>query len=490
MTNRATVVISGRGRHGEGIASHQGQEIYVPQALPGETLEVAIGAPFAPNSKRCPGTILKVITPSPYRVTPEEQARACPHYARCGGCQLTHVSPEGQLAYKRADIVAALSAVVAPEQADLLVRLVVPTTQRPCRFKSIRYAAPRNPNMLSPLALGFYAAGSHDLVPVTHCPLEPERFGVVAAALEQVLNELALPCYDEANAAIKAAASNAAAPKGAPRAAAVRALQLRLGDDNAVSACLIMAGRLNEVQRSTLRARAQALGLESLTVGYNDQVGNALFTRDLELIAGSAAISKTLLWARFAVYPNTFLQVNYEICTKLYQAAIEHCAKAQTHRRALDLCCGVGTMTLALAQHFEQVLGVEIVADAITAAQANAQANGLSARCDFIAQDMTQVLPQLIYEQKQARKQGQDDQRISAIIADPARVGLGAPNAQLLAQIPGPCQLALIFCALPALKRDLPPLLQGGFSIDYVQGFDMFPGSQHVETLVCLSKAR
>lgn len=480
MTNRATVVITGRGRHGEGIASYQGKDIYVPQALLGETLEVAIGAPFAPNSKRCPGTILKVITPSPYRVAPEDQARACPHYARCGGCQLTHVSAEGQLAYKRADIVTTLKAVVDPNQADSLVRPVVPTTQRPCRFKSIRYAAPRNPNRLSPLALGFYATGSHDLVPVTHCPLEPERFGEVAAALEQALNELALPCYDEAQ---------AAATQGAKRAAAVRALQLRLGDDNAVSACLIMAGRLNEAQRSTLRATAHALGLESLTVGYNDQVGNALFTRDLELIAGSAAISKTLLGAHFAVYPNTFLQVNYEICTKLYQAAIEHCAKAQTQQRALDLCCGVGTMTLALAQHFEQVLGVEIVADAITAAQANAQANGLSARCDFIAQDMTQVLPQLIYEQKQARKQGQDDQRISAIIADPARVGLGAPNAQLLAQIPGPCQLALIFCALPALKRDLPPLLQGGFSIDYVQGFDMFPGSQHVETLVCLSKA-
>ena len=481
MTNRATVVISGRGRHGEGIASHQGKDIYVPQALLGETLEVAIGAPFAPNSKRCPGTILKIITPSPYRVTPEEQARACPHYARCGGCQLTHVSPEGQLAYKRADIVAALSAVVAPKQADLLVRPVVPTTQRPCRFKSIRYAAPRNPNRLSPLALGFYAAGSHDLVPVTKCPLEPERFGVVAAALEQALNELALPCYDEAQ---------AAATQGTKRAAAVRALQLRLGDDNAVSACLIMAGRLNEAQRSTLRATAHAMGLESLTVGYNDQVGNALFTRDLELIAGSAAISKTLLGARFAVYPNTFLQVNYEICTKLYQAAIEHCAKAQTQQRALDLCCGVGTMTLALAQHFEQVLGVEIVADAIAAAQANAQANGLSARCDFRAADITQVLPKLIYEQKQARKLGRDEQLISAIIADPARVGLGVANAQLLAQIPGPCQLALIFCALPALKRDLPPLLQGGFSIDYVQGFDMFPGSQHVETLVCLSKAR
>ena len=67
-------------------------------------------------------------------------------------------------------------------------------------------------------------------------------------------------------------------------------------------------------------------------------------------------------------------------------------------------------------------------------------------------------------------------------------MGLGEANAKLLGKVPGPCRLAVIFCALTALKRDLPLLLKGGFKLDYVQGFDMFPGSQHVETLVCLTK--
>ena len=453
-----TVTITGRDRHGVGIAVSEGKQIYVPQALVGEVMEVEVGAPFTPKSARCPGTIKEILKPSPYRVEPQQH---CLYAGRCGGCQLPHVSYEGQLAYKRADIVAAVSTALGQDAEDL-VRPLVPTSTRPCRFKSIRYAASQE-GARPPLRLGFYAPNSHDLVPIAACPLEPERFAQVAHSLEATLNELSIPSYDE----LKPQAETA-----------VRALQLRGGDANSVSAYLIMTGRLSATQRQALERKAQELGLESLAVGYNNAPGNALFTRAVELIAGSEAITKTLLGARFAVYPNTFLQVNYEICIKLYEAAIAHCAQAQSHDLALDLCCGVGTMSLALAQYFEQVVGVEIVAESIAAAKANATANGLAHKCDFIAADMTKALPELI-----KRK------HINAIIADPARVGLGEANAKLLGKVPGPCRLAVIFCALTALKRDLPLLIKGGFKLDYVQGFDMFPGSQHVETLVCLTKA-
>ena len=454
-----TVTITGRDRHGVGIAVLEGKQIYVPHALEGEVMIVKVGAPFTPKSERCPGTIVEILEPSPYRVEPKQH---CAYAGRCGGCQLPHVSYDGQLAYKRADIVAAISAVVGDKTAETLVHPMVPTTARPCRFKSIRYASSQEAAR-TPLRLGFYAPNSHDLVPIAACPLEPERFAQVAQGLEAALNELKLPSYDEIS------------PKAET---SVRALQLRGGDNDSVSAYLIMTGHLTDAQRAALQRTAQDLKLESLTVGYNNAPGNALFTREVELIAGAESITKTLLGARFAVYPNTFLQVNYEICTKLYEAAIAHCAAAQNHHLALDLCCGVGTMSLALAQHFDQVIGVEIVAESIAAAKANATANGLAQNCDFIAADMTKALPKLI-----------KNQQINAIIADPARVGLGAANAQLLGQVPGPCRLAVIFCALTALKRDLPLLLKGGFKLDYVQGFDMFPGSQHVETLVCLTKA-
>ena len=188
-----TVTITGRDRHGVGIAVSEGKQIYVPQALVGEVMEVAIGAPFTPKSARCPGTIKEILKPSPYRVEPQQH---CLYAGRCGGCQLPHVSYEGQLAYKRADIVAAVSTALGQDAEDL-VRPLVPTSTRPCRFKSIRYAASQE-GARTPLRLGFYAPNSHDLVPIATCPLEPERFAQVAQGLEATLKRQRLSDYDRA----------------------------------------------------------------------------------------------------------------------------------------------------------------------------------------------------------------------------------------------------------------------------------------------------
>ena len=134
----------------------------------------------------------------------------------------------------------------------------------------------------------------------------------------------------------------------------------------------------------------------------------------------------------------------------------------QGRGKAIDLCCGVGTMTLALADHFDEVTGVEIVQSSIDAAKENAQRNGIS-NVSFIASDMSKALPKLLSKDMLSD--------VKAVIADPARAGIGANNAALLAKIKGPCKVSMIFCSLKALKRDLTPLLLGGFKIDYVQGF-------------------
>ena len=132
-------------------------------------------------------------------------------------------------------------------------------------------------------------------------------------------------------------------------------------------------------------------------------------------------------------------------------------------------------MSLFLASHFKQVIGIEIVEDAISAAKENADLNGIN-NVSFIASDLKKILPSLINE------------NVKAVIADPARAGLGEANCRALNRLKGNVKLALIFCSLTALKRDLPVLLKGGWKINNVQGVDMFPHSTHVETLVLLSK--
>ena len=495
--DHVVVTVQKQSPQGEGIAFCGDKEIYIPLGLCGEEVEVELGEPFARGSKRCPGKVLRYLKPSAQRVDAADYE--CAAYEQCGGCQLMHVQYKEQLRLKQSDIAAALREVEAAVGRDLEIERclheVVPCNVRPCRFKSLRYFA-SDPQHQGQLDLGFYTARSHELVAVESCPLEPARFATLSQSLLQCCRELQLPAYDEG-----AAAASAAAGAGAVTAVAadaqgqLRALLLRQGDGDEILGCLIVSGPLPDAAKQALAQWAEREKVTSFSLGYNSKAGNALFTADIELLHGKAGITKTLMGLKFNVFVPTFLQVNYEICEQLYQAAIAHCVAGHDAENssssssseassdvALDLCCGVGTMTLALAQHFAHVVGVEIVPEAISAAADNAQLNCIT-NTRFIAADLQQVLPRLLKEQKQQGKQ------VRAIIADPARVGLGEANVKALAAVAGPCKLSLIFCALPALKRDLPELLKRGFKIDYVQGFDMFPYSSHVETLVLLSKS-
>lgn len=531
MAEHRTVTISKLSPLGEGIAFDAGAEIYVPYALVGEKLEVEIGEPFAAGSKRRPGKIIKLLEPSYVR---QEQV-GCRHFAECGGCQLMHLKYEAQIQSKQQAITDAVAKALdnlqnTEQKAQLmsnLPQLIQPvvTMQNPLnhssRSKSIRYFA-QHPEL--GLQSGFFAPRSHSLVPIEDCVLEPEVFSTIALQLTQLLAQAGCKAYEDtlkeqvdlavSKECLYQATSTEHAPQASKAASTehlsqaasngtlVRALIMRKGDDNQLLVCLLTASLLSDELKHQLKLFAQEHEITSLYTGLNIKAGNALFTDELELIAGQPWICKSILGQHFNVGPNTFLQVNYEMCEKLYATAVGHCAAQNLMTKdaensehvehcsagaessgaessvALDLCCGVGTMSLALARYFKHVIGVDIVENSIKAAEENAANN--EQQVSFIAGDLSKILPSLIkpYAQKQVR----------AVIADPARVGIGEDNARLLSKIHGPCRISLIYCALNALQRELPVFLKGGFKIDKIQGFDMFPHSTHIETLVCLSK--
>lgn len=522
---RLTVTVSALSPYGEGIAVADGKEIYLPQTMIGEVLEVEVGEPFTPNSKRCPGKVLRFIKADPHHVLPEHYE--CAFYGRCGGCQLQHVSYEQQVAVKQQAIASALNEVeqqVGPEcKLQGALAALVTCTSRPCRFKSLRYFGTDEHGVLT---LGFYAGRSHEVVPVDSCPLEPERFGELSQSLLKLCQDLHLAAYQEpaptpvgrkgkskgktqeqaaVSAATEPAATSVAQTMSQPQ---LRALLWREGDDGAILGCLVLTQQPADNIEQALRDWAQAHHVQSMALSVNNSSGNALHMTVSKSLVGAEGITKTLLGQKFQVQAPTFLQVNYEVCERLYQAAIAHCVQQKKEQAAvlrtgagavtaadgagasadgmvsgvaLDLYCGVGTMTLGLAPHFTQVWGVEVVSPSIAAAQANAAANGMS-NTHFVVADVATELPRLLTQLKR------EALPLKAIIADPSRAGLGAA-VKALAAVKGPCQLSLVFCALTALKRDLPPLLKAGWQLNKVQGFDMFPHSQHVETLVCLSKS-
>lgn len=487
MSQVSLVTVAELSPKGEGIAFDSGREIYIENVLVGEQLEVEVGEPFVVGSKRCPGTVVRIVKPSTDRCSSIE----CEYYGKCGGCALQHMTYEAQLRLKQADIKAAMEGVVATlkrpdllssDELDSLIKPTYECTSRPCRFKSIRYFA-TNPQT-NVLELGFYASRTHDLVAIDSCPLEPESFSPICTAILGTCRTLGLQAYDAATVSTKAPAITTGSTSVDASKALLKAVQLRQCDEG-VAVLLIALHALSDEQERALVATATELKLASFYVGINTQEGNSLYCNEVKLLAGAERLTKRIAGKDFYVGPQTFMQVNYDVCEQLYSAAVAHCASATSNSTgsaatALDLCCGVGTMTLALSDHFEHVTGVEIVQSSIDAAKENAERNGIT-NVSFIASDLSKALPSLLTKDKLSS--------IKAVIADPARAGIGASNAALLAKLPAPCKVSMIFCSLKAVKRDLPPLLKGGFKIDYVQGFDMFPSSVHIETLVCLSKS-
>lgn len=498
MAEHQTLTISKLSPLGEGIAYTDTSEVYIPYALPGEVFEVEVGEPFARGSKRCPGKVIKLLQAAAERV---EQV-PCEHFEQCGGCQLMHVQYASQLELKQKDLKQAIVKALEhlPEskdkeqlRADVMGKLQsvegMPESKlSACRFKSIRYFAQTNEGLKS----GFFAPRSHNLVPISHCYLEPEIFSSIALELTSLLEQSACVAYSSMSelkqgiANVESTSDMSTSFMSKSDATQVRALVLRAGDNNQLLMYLIVASAVSAELKLKLQEFAKTHQITSFYIGYNQREGNALFTDKLELVYGEPWITKTILDNHYKIGPNTFLQVNYEMCEKLYAAAVGHCvqnAQEQTHSLepasvALDLCCGVGTMSLVLAQHFKHVIGVDIVEDSIKAAYENALANGKEV--SFIAGDLGKVLPSLI--------KPYDKKRVQAVISDPARVGIGEENARLLSKIKGPCKISLIYCALNALQRELPIFLKGGFKVEKIQGFDMFPYSKHIETLVCLSK--
>lgn len=434
---------------GVGIAYADNLELYLENALIGEEAEAEIGAPFAAGSKRCPGKVIKLIRRSPDRVTP-----FCPHFGSCGGCALQHLSLDGQHAYKMDLIKEALREIGADEK--LLKPFRKGSADRACRGKSLRAFAK---NADGKIIAGFYKPRSHEVLEISECPLEEPA---IKAPLEELLRFLnshkdLFTVFDENS-----------------HEGLLRHVLLRSGGPGSleVMVVLIAAYRPEPHSLSLLKEFARR-AKRPFYLCINSSLGNDALSADMTDLSGCGPLAVQILDLNFEVFPNSFLQVNLSECEYLYEEAIKHCGSG---RKALDLCCGVGTMTLLLAKRFSKVLGIEIVAQAIAAAKENAERNGID-NASFKVLDI-----------KDSRKFITDPD-LEAIIADPSRRGLGREAVKALIAAKRPLKLVLIFCALKALKRDLPPLLQAGYKIERVQGVDLFPHSVHLETLVLLSRS-
>ncbi|MGN0902561.1 MAG: class I SAM-dependent RNA methyltransferase, partial [Succinivibrio sp.] len=238
---------------------------------------------------------------------------------------------------------------------------------------------------------------------------------------------------------------------------------------------VVVADNLKDDLKAKIVSVLKPFSINSVYLNINKTIGNRILGNTLEKLHGLDFIDVELCGFNYRVGPKTFLQVNYPVASKLYKDAVDFVGNDE-NAEALDLCCGVGTMTLMLSKHFKSVTGIEVVSSSIEAAKENAAINGID-NASFVLGDIREKIGELA-----------KIQNIKGIICDPSRVGIGESACKTLSEISGPVKLSYIFCSLKALERDIRTLTDSGFKIEAVKGYDMFPYTMHVETAVFLSK--
>ncbi|WP_329758695.1 23S rRNA (uracil(1939)-C(5))-methyltransferase RlmD [Allisonella histaminiformans] len=440
------VSITDLGIHGEGIGKVNGFTVFVPGALPGERAEVRI---IRVKKSYATGKLVTLKEQTPHRVKPE-----CPVYDRCGGCQISHISYEEQLAIKHHSVVSVIERIAGEDGS--LVEPVIPAAH-PFGYRN-KMAIPAGFVKGVP-SLGYYRQGTHDIVPTAFCNIQKEENNELLRFAAEFIRRHSISCYNEKTG------------KGS-----LRHVMGRVGDDGKLMVVLITATRDLPCEEAWVKEMTEALPfVVSIYHNVQDRKGNVILGKTIRKLYGSDTLKASIGALQFEVSPYSFFQVHKEQAEVLYSKALEF-AQLTGKETVIDAYCGTGTISLYLAQKAKHVLGIEIVPAAIEDAKKNAVRNHVD-NADFLAADAGVIMPKLY-------KQGT---RPDVIVMDPIRAGCSEDVLKAAAGMQ-PERIVYVSCGPSTFARDAKILSQLGYKLKKVQPVDMFPQTTHVELVALLER--
>ena len=432
---------------GQGIAKIEGCTVFVPNAIVGEVCTVRIekvGKTWAS------GKIDRLLTKSPHRIN-----RDCPVAKQCGGCDFRHMDYAEELRLK-ADRVRQALCRLGGEAVDSVPIAAAPT-DRAYRNKA-QYPVSADG---SRVYAGFFRAGTHQVVENTRCQILPEETDAVKDAVIRHANRFGISAYDEATG------------KGLLRHIYVR----RGAVSRQLLVCLVINGRALPHGAELIGELKKIPGFTTLVLSVNTRRGNGILGQEFIPLDGDGTITDTLCGLEFRLSPRTFYQVNHDQAERLYAMAIEQAQITKTDL-VLDLYCGAGTITLAMARAAGKVIGVEIEPQAVADARDNARRNGIE-NAEFLCADAGSA----------AQTLADSGVTPDVITVDPPRKGLSADAIDAIAKM-APPRVVYISCDPATLARDVALLKQHGYRFESARACDLFPRCAHVETVVLLSQQR
>lgn len=437
-------VIDGYTAEGAGVCRADGMAVFVPGAISGERCRVRIVKALKNYAF---GRLEEVLVPSPHRITPD-----CPHFPLCGGCNFRHMDYEEELRQKAERVRDALQRIGGFE---IDTPEVVPSPET-CGYRN-KAQFPLG-TVDGHAVFGFYGSRSHRLIPLKDCALGRPEAVELARAVCRWADENSVPVYDEATGQ-----------------GLLRHVYVRSGAGHHLT--VVVTKKPKAAKLLSAYAQAACPGLSGVVLNYNPEPGNRVLGTRCETLWGEDALTDTLLGNTYRLSPLSFYQVNKAQAEQLYTAAAELSGLDGT-QDALDLYCGVGTITLTLAPRCRQIVGVEIVPEAVKDARDNAARNGVE-NTRFICGDAGTA----------AQALSEEGFSPEVIVCDPPRKGLDAACISAIETL-APKNIVYISCDCASLARDARLLKEKGWDLTAVRAFDLFPRTAHVETVVLMSRVK
>ena len=436
---------------GSGVAhSSEGEAVFVPGTAPGDEAQVRI---VKDCGRYAFGILDKLLTPSPDRI-PVDCAVAGP----CGGCSLRHLDYAAELRAKQESVADAFRRIGG---LDVPVLDALPSPEVDRYRNKVQFPVGRDKDGAP--CIGFYAGRTHRIVPCPDCKLQPGVLNDIGNTLCAFFAAHGIQPYDEERG------------KGL-----VRHIFLRRGAHSGqIMVCLVCTRpKLPHSDELVALLREKFRDIATILINVNAKKTNVILGEESVTLYGPGCIEDTLCGVPVRLGPLSFYQVNTLAAERLYGVAAEY-AQLEPDDVLLDLYCGMGTIGLSMAGHGRELIGVEIIPEAIDSAKANAARMGdaVAAKSRFFCADAGEAAARLAAE----------GLRPDVIMLDPPRKGCDETTLSAVVQM-SPRRVVYVSCNPSTAARDAAWLGQHGYRAEKVQPVDLFPRTKHVECVIALSK--
>ena len=435
--NIYSAVIEGYSSDGTGIARIEGMVVFVKGGIRGEQVEVYIEH-IGHNAAW--GHIERLTEAAPARVEPD-----CPYYGECGGCQFRHMTYAEELEAKKARVQDALTRIGS---TDVTVS-AIHGAEIPERYRNkVQFPVGGS-------AVGYYKGRTHQVIDIDDCLLQPEEDTAARRAVKGWMARYRIPAYHEKS-------GNGL----------VRHLYLRTNSKGQVLCCLVVNGNDLPHSEELITALREAVpGLVGVVLSVNTRKTNVILGDKFRTLWGEDRLEETLCGHSFRLSVPSFFQINRAQTEVLYGRALEFAALTGGET-VVDLYCGIGTISLTLAKQAGQVIGVEVVPQAIEDAKENAVRNGLAHKTRFECGDASDLAAQLESE----------GIRPDVVVVDPPRKGLAPDVVDTIVRM-APERVVYVSCDPATLGRDVKRFEEQGYKAVKAEAVDLFPRTAHIESV-------